>query len=89
MQVEIVVCELHPAMASTKTKTTAPHFLGPICFWFSIYCCMPAKPNKKSGQKKNFIRRFFSILGPGLITGAADDDPSGIPSASLSIPRGG
>ena len=24
------------------------------------------------------IRRFFKLLGPGLITGAADDDPSGI-----------
>jgi NRAMP (natural resistance-associated macrophage protein)-like metal ion transporter len=24
------------------------------------------------------LRRFFSILGPGLITGASDDDPSGI-----------
>ena len=24
------------------------------------------------------FRRFFSNLGPGLITGAADDDPSGI-----------
>lgn len=24
------------------------------------------------------VRRFFKLLGPGLITGAADDDPSGI-----------
>ena len=23
-------------------------------------------------------RRFFAVLGPGLVTGAADDDPSGI-----------
>ena len=29
-------------------------------------------------QPKSRIRRFFSLLGPGLITGAADDDPSGI-----------
>ena len=28
------------------------------------------------------IRSFFSILGPGLITGAADDDPSGIATYS-------
>jgi NRAMP (natural resistance-associated macrophage protein)-like metal ion transporter len=28
------------------------------------------------------LRRFFSILGPGLITGAADDDPSGIATYS-------
>jgi Mn2+/Fe2+ NRAMP family transporter len=24
------------------------------------------------------LRRFFAILGPGLVTGAADDDPSGV-----------
>src|SRR5213078_598820 len=24
------------------------------------------------------IKRFFLVLGPGLITGASDDDPSGI-----------
>lgn len=29
----------------------------------------------KIGSK---VKRFFKILGPGLITGAADDDPSGI-----------
>jgi NRAMP (natural resistance-associated macrophage protein)-like metal ion transporter len=30
------------------------------------------------------IRQFFSELGPGLITGAADDDPSGIATYSVS-----
>src|SRR5260221_5909229 len=30
------------------------------------------------GQEKNPIKRLFLILGPGLITGASDDDPSGI-----------
>ena len=30
------------------------------------------------------IRNFFSILGPGLITGAADDDPSGISTYSVA-----
>ena len=29
-------------------------------------------------RKRSPIARFFSILGPGLVTGAADDDPSGI-----------
>jgi NRAMP (natural resistance-associated macrophage protein)-like metal ion transporter len=29
-------------------------------------------------QEKNPVRRFFKLLGPGLITGASDDDPSGI-----------
>src|SRR6266481_7677737 len=30
------------------------------------------------------VRRFFSKLGPGLITGAADDDPSGISTYSVA-----
>ena len=35
------------------------------------------------------LRRFFSQLGPGLVTGAADDDPSGIGTHSqvlLNVP---
>ena len=34
--------------------------------------------------KRNVVRRFFSLLGPGLITGAADDDPSGIATYSIA-----
>ena len=30
------------------------------------------------------VRGFFSNLGPGLITGAADDDPSGIATYSVT-----
>jgi hypothetical protein len=30
------------------------------------------------------LRRFFRDLGPGLITGAADDDPSGISTYSVA-----
>ncbi len=30
------------------------------------------------------IRKFFANLGPGLITGAADDDPSGISTYSVA-----
>jgi NRAMP (natural resistance-associated macrophage protein)-like metal ion transporter len=33
-------------------------------------------------KKKGPIGRFLRILGPGIITGAADDDPSGIASYS-------
>jgi len=29
-------------------------------------------------HEKNPVKRFFKLLGPGLITGASDDDPSGI-----------
>ncbi len=34
--------------------------------------------------KRNIIRRFFASLGPGVITGAADDDPSGIATYSIA-----
>lgn len=33
---------------------------------------------------RSSIRRFFAELGPGLITGAADDDPSGISTYSVT-----
>jgi len=42
---------------------------------------MIKKPrNKKS--KPSEIKRFLKILGPGLITGSSDDDPSGIATYS-------
>src|ERR1041385_7574580 len=39
------------------------------------------------GAKKSepgLVRRFLSSLGPGIITGAADDDPSGIATYSIA-----
>src|ERR1041385_1774332 len=39
------------------------------------------------GAKKSepgLVRRFFASLGPGIITGAADDDPSGIATYSIA-----
>jgi NRAMP (natural resistance-associated macrophage protein)-like metal ion transporter len=35
-------------------------------------------------RKKNRLKRFLSVLGPGLTTGAADDDPSGIATYSIA-----
>ncbi len=35
-------------------------------------------------ERRNRVRRFFGRLGPGLITGAADDDPSGISTYSVA-----
>jgi len=37
---------------------------------------------KKASGKRNKFLKFLSILGPGLTTGAADDDPSGIATYS-------
>jgi NRAMP (natural resistance-associated macrophage protein)-like metal ion transporter len=35
-------------------------------------------------RERNPVRRFLGILGPGLITGASDDDPSGIGTYALA-----
>jgi len=37
----------------------------------------------ENARRQSFVKRFFSNLGPGLITGAADDDPSGIATYSI------
>lgn len=34
--------------------------------------------------RTNPLKRFFSVLGPGLTTGAADNDPSGIATYSIA-----
>jgi NRAMP (natural resistance-associated macrophage protein)-like metal ion transporter len=40
--------------------------------------------HKKIVHPHGRVGRFFSNLGPGLITGAADDDPSGISTYSIT-----
>src|ERR1043166_3030516 len=39
--------------------------------------------NTKS-KSTNPVRRFLGILGPGFITGASDDDPSGIGTYAMA-----
>jgi len=43
-----------------------------------------AGPARAAGKraKQGGIGRFLRILGPGIVTGAADDDPSGIATYS-------
>ena len=43
---------------------------------------MAEKKIVKMAKRHAGISRFFRILGPGLVTGAADDDPSGIATYS-------
>src|SRR5713226_7228882 len=43
-----------------------------------------AKPIADQPLQKAPAGRFFANLGPGLITGAADDDPSGISTYSVA-----
>jgi len=45
---------------------------------------MPAGTSRRTFVLQGRFRRFFSNLGPGLITGAADDDPSGISTYSAT-----
>lgn len=45
---------------------------------------MDKAPSDPKKDNRNLIVRFFSNLGPGLITGAADDDPSGIATYSTA-----
>src|SRR5260370_36370409 len=40
--------------------------------------------NTKAEKKRGLLRRFVAVLGPGLITGAADDDPSGVATYSIA-----
>lgn len=45
----------------------------------------PPAPAAAAGDARlGRVRRFFRDLGPGLITGAADDDPSGISTYSVA-----
>jgi Mn2+/Fe2+ NRAMP family transporter len=38
----------------------------------------------RNGEGNALLKRAFAILGPGLIAGAADDDPSGISTYSVA-----
>jgi NRAMP (natural resistance-associated macrophage protein)-like metal ion transporter len=44
----------------------------------------PPSRNAENGKGYHLLRRSFAVLGPGLITGAADDDPSGISTYSVA-----
>ncbi len=35
-------------------------------------------------REPGLVRRFFALLGPGLVTGAADDDPSGVATYTIA-----
>jgi Mn2+/Fe2+ NRAMP family transporter len=42
----------------------------------------PAEPAAVPARRRSRLRYLLGILGPGLVTGAADDDPSGIATYS-------
>jgi Mn2+/Fe2+ NRAMP family transporter len=43
-----------------------------------------APPTVENPQEPDRFGRFCADLGPGLITGCADDDPSGISTYSMA-----
>jgi NRAMP (natural resistance-associated macrophage protein)-like metal ion transporter len=43
-----------------------------------------AAPARVPPPRRSAIRRFLHALGPGVVTGAADDDPSGIATYSIA-----
>jgi NRAMP (natural resistance-associated macrophage protein)-like metal ion transporter len=50
----------------------------------STHIIMTKRALNSNKESRNPIVRFFANLGPGLITGAADDDPSGIATYSTA-----
>lgn len=42
------------------------------------------RPRRKTANVPARVEEFFADLGPGLVTGAADDDPSGISTYSVT-----
>jgi hypothetical protein len=42
------------------------------------------RPRHRAASAAARVEQFFADLGPGLITGAADDDPSGISTYSVT-----
>ena len=48
-----------------------------------------AAPADKIESEKNPLKRFLLLLGPGFITGASDDDPSGLGTYAVTGARFG
>jgi NRAMP (natural resistance-associated macrophage protein)-like metal ion transporter len=58
-----------PAKGRPKGRTKDP----------SKHRSKPANPRvRELSRERNPLKRFLRILGPGFVTGASDDDPSGI-----------
>ena len=46
--------------------------------------CGTEKLIKQYNGSKKLLKRFVNIVGPGFVTGAADDDPSGVATFSIA-----
>src|SRR6266702_2580254 len=52
--------------------------------WCSELNTIHSRPGHHDLSMNSRVLKFFANLGPGLITGAADDDPSGISTYSVA-----
>ena len=53
-----------------------------LSFVSEIHSQLKTQRNGDMKNSSNIFSRFWKILGPGLVTGASDDDPSGIATYS-------
>jgi NRAMP (natural resistance-associated macrophage protein)-like metal ion transporter len=66
-----VVTQYREDMERNDVLVTVPSVRG--------HAVSPVEP-----RRRTLLARFLSVLGPGLITGAADDDPAGIATYSAA-----
>src|SRR5580704_4100017 len=71
------------------SQTTTPIGLWATSF-SPTHFTFGARRNQQNERGQNrratehLLQRFLSVLGPGLITGAADDDPSGVATYTIA-----
>jgi len=55
-----------------------------LCLPEQLESSQPMTAPPHSPARPGAVRRFLAVLGPGVITGAADDDPSGVATYSIA-----
>jgi Mn2+/Fe2+ NRAMP family transporter len=61
---------------ATSTRRKIPH-IAPAGGTGTLDCRAP--------KKLSCVRRFLKVIGPGVISGASDDDPSGIGTYAIAV----
>ncbi len=71
-----------PANPPGDADATTPRPGPPSAGSFASPATSPPTSSAAAAGRHGQLRRLLGILGPGLVTGAADDDPSGIATYS-------
>src|SRR3989344_5368211 len=74
-----IVSRLVAVIKSNHNESDCQHIPNKIMHFIKLTCYNP--------YMLNGIKKLWKSLGPGLITGASDDDPSGIVTSSVAGPR--